>query len=130
MSQRQIPYVVQVKSSTSIHDADALFEQPGPTGKKGRPHTKASYQSAPVQAKNYAAQMARAAFTEVSWRQGSKGLMTSWFAAVRVRPANRNLPKNPDGSLPECWLLIEWPPGAEEPSDYWLSTLEEDTPDR
>ena len=128
LSQRQIPYVVQVKSSTSIHDADALFEQPGPTGKKGRPHTKASYQSAPVQAKNYAAEMPRAAFTEVSWRQGSKGLMSSRFAAVRVRPANRNLPKNPDGSLPECWLLIEWPPGAEEPSDYWLSTLEQDTP--
>lgn len=128
LSQRQIPYVVQVKSSTSIHDADALFDKPAPTGKKGRPHTKASYQSAPVQAKNYAADLPRAAFTEVSWRQGSKGLMTSWFAAVRVRPANRNLPKNPDGSLPECWLLIQWPPGATEPSDYWLATLEEDTP--
>ena len=45
-----------------------------------------------------------------------------------MRPANRNLPKNPDGSLPECWLLVEWPEGASEPTDYWLSTLPPDTP--
>ena len=32
------------------------------------------------------------------------------------------------GSLPECWLLAEWPPGTAEPTDYWLSTLPADTP--
>nr|WP_246349236.1 IS701 family transposase [Nesterenkonia xinjiangensis] len=128
LTDRGIDYVVQVKSSTSIHHADALFEKPSPTGKKGRPHSKASYQSAPVQAKDYAAQMPRTAFTEASWRQGSKATRTNHFAAVRDRPANRNLPRNPDGSLPACWLLIEWPPGAAEPTDYWLATLEEDTP--
>src|SRR5690625_6061498 len=47
-------------------------------------------------------------FEQVSWRQGTKGAMTSRFTAARVRPANRNLPRNRDGSLPECWLLIEW----------------------
>jgi SRSO17 transposase len=24
---------------------------------------------------------------------------------------------------PECWLIAEWPPGAAEPTRYWLSTL-------
>lgn len=48
--------------------------------------------------------------------------------AVRVRPANRKLPKNPDGSLPVVWLLVEWPSRATAPTDYWLSTLPEDTP--
>ncbi|MEO9247473.1 transposase [Citricoccus nitrophenolicus] len=66
-------------------------------------------------------------FQDVSWRQGSRGIMTSRFAALRVRPAGRNLPRNPDGSLPECWLLAEWPTGAAEPTDYWLSTLPADT---
>ncbi|MDT2010196.1 transposase [Rhodococcus opacus] len=28
----------------------------------------------------------------------------------------------------EVWLLAEWPAGADEPTDYWLSTLPEDTP--
>ena len=54
--------------------------------------------------------------------------MTSCFLAIRVRPANRHIPRAADGSLPECWLLAEWPPCADEPSDYWLSTLPPDTP--
>lgn len=126
LTDRGIPYVVQVKASTSVHDAEAMFTKPAPTGKKGRP-AKAAYQGPPVQARQYAADLPGQAFETVSWRQGSKGLMSSRFAAARVRPANRNLPKNPDGSLPECWLLIEWPKDAEAPTDYWLSTLEEDT---
>ena len=47
---------------------------------------------------------------------------------LRVRPANRDIPRAADGSLPECWLLAEWPPGAAEPTDYWLSNLPADTP--
>lgn len=47
---------------------------------------------------------------------------------MRVRPANRNLPKNPDGTLPEVWLLVEWPSHADAPTDYWLSTLPADAP--
>jgi SRSO17 transposase len=54
--------------------------------------------------------------------------MTSHFAAIRVRPANRRIPRAADGSQPECWLLAEWPPEAAEPADYWLSDLPEDTP--
>lgn len=49
--------------------------------------------------------------------------MRSRFLALRVRPANRNIPRAADGSLPECWLLAEWPPCEPEPTDYWLSTL-------
>jgi SRSO17 transposase len=54
--------------------------------------------------------------------------MRSRFLALRVRPANRDLPRNPDGSLDECWLIVEWPPGEREPTDYWLSNLPADTP--
>ncbi len=43
----------------------------------------------------------------------------------RVRTANRNLPCEPDGSLPECWLLIERPDDAAEPTDCWLGALPE-----
>ena len=54
--------------------------------------------------------------------------MRSRFLALRVRPANRDIPRTADGTLPECWLLAEWPPGEAEPTDYWLSTLPADTP--
>jgi len=128
LSQRAIPYLLQVKASTSVHDAAARFEMPAPTGKRGRPFTTASYQSPPVQARAYAEHLPDEAFEQVSWRQGTKGAMTSRFTAARVRPANRNLPRNRDGSLPECWLLIEWPTDADEPTDYWLATLPPETP--
>jgi len=54
--------------------------------------------------------------------------MTSHFLAIRVRPANRDIPRPADGSLLDCWLLAEWPPDADEPTDYWLSNLPADTP--
>jgi SRSO17 transposase len=69
----------------------------------------------------------------VVWRHGSRktagnptATMRSRFLALRVRPANRNIPRNPDGSLPDCWLLTERPTGTAEPTDYWLSTLPTD----
>ncbi|MBB5747971.1 IS701 family transposase [Micrococcus sp. TA1] len=127
LTDRGIGYVVQVKSSTSVHDADAAFEFPAYSG-RGRPPVRASYRPAPVQAKELVTGLGPEAFQEVSWRQGSRGMMTGRFTAVRVRPANRNLPRAPDGSLPACWLLAEWPAGADEPTDYWLSTLPETTP--
>ena len=71
----------------------------------------------------------------VTWRQGTRATkdnpgaaMTSHFLAIRVRPANRDIPRAADGSLPDCWLLAEWPPEADEPADYWLSDLPADTP--
>jgi SRSO17 transposase len=49
--------------------------------------------------------------------------MRSRFPTLRVWPANRAIVRAADGGLPACWLLVEWPPGAPEPTDYWLSTL-------
>lgn len=54
--------------------------------------------------------------------------MKSRFLALRVRPANRDIPLNKDGSLPEAWMLAEWPAHEPAPTDYWLSDLPADTP--
>ncbi|GGV54131.1 hypothetical protein GCM10010293_67880 [Streptomyces griseoflavus] len=58
---------------------------------------------------------------------------------MRVRPAGKAVERPIraaasaeqgwwDGVLPDCWLLIEWPEGAEAPTGYWLSSLPSDTP--
>jgi hypothetical protein len=54
--------------------------------------------------------------------------MTSHFLAILVRPANRDIPRANDGSLPDCRLLAEWPAEAWKPADYWLSALPADAP--
>jgi SRSO17 transposase len=54
--------------------------------------------------------------------------MRSKFLAIRVRPANRDIARAADGSLPDCWLIAEWPPGEPEPVKYWLSNMDTRTP--
>ena len=106
---------------------------PARRGRIGRP-PRSAYPAPPLNLRQLAIAHA-GQIQPVTWRQGTKAakgnpaaLMTSCFAAIRVRPANRDIPRADDGSLPECWLLAEWPPGAEEPAGYWLSTLPPDTP--
>jgi SRSO17 transposase len=57
--------------------------------------------------------------------------LSGHFFALRIRPAGRTvregLPQHGDGVLPDCWLLVQWPPGHDEPTDYWLSDLPTDT---
>jgi SRSO17 transposase len=57
----------------------------------------------------------------VRWREGSKGTMSSRFAAVRVRVAHRDYERR-EAREPE-WLLLEWPLAEKEASRFWLSTL-------
>lgn len=65
----------------------------------------------------------------MTWREGTRGAMTSTFLAIRIRPANVKLRRNdPDGELPVRWLLAERPDGKDAPTDYWISNLPADTP--
>ncbi len=66
------------------------------------------------------------AFHTISWREGTNEPLSGRFAAVRVRHAGGNAGKA--RLRPLQWLLIEWPAGQAEPSNYVLSTLPEDTP--
>ncbi len=129
---RGLRYVLAVKGPTSAQAGEAQPVTPARRGRIGRPPVSAS----PQPAANLR-QLAIASADQiqpVTWQgtRAAKGnpaaSMTSWFLAIRIRPANRDIPRGDDGSLPECWLLAEWPPGADEPADYWLSDLPTGTP--
>ena len=96
---------------------------------------KPRYRQAPVSLRELALAAGRGGFAQVCWRQGTRKTagnptadMASRFALVQVRPANRNNPRNADGSLPLKLALVEWPEHAQEPTDYWLTNLPTDTP--
>ena len=127
-------YAVAVKGTTSAYPHDAVPEMMAYSG-LGRPSV-ARYRARPLTLRQLAIASADM-IPPVTWRQGTKATrdnpdaaMTSHFLAIRVRPANRDIPRAADGSLPECWLLAEWPPEADEPTDYWLSNLPAGHPDR
>ena len=133
LEQRGWRYVVAVKGTTSAHAGDAQPVTRSLGGGPGRPPGPA-YPGPAANLRTLAIANADK-IGPVTWRQGTKATMgnpaasmTSHFLAIRVRPANRDIPRGEDGALPACWLLAEWPPEADEPTDYWLSTLPEDTP--
>ena len=125
-------YVVAVKGTASAYAGAAQPVTPARGSGPGRPR-KPAYPAPAVNLRQLAIAHAGQA-RQVTWRQGTKttkgnpaASMTSWFLATRVRPANRDIPRAEDGSLPDCWLLAEWPPDAGEPTGYWLSNLTADT---
>jgi SRSO17 transposase len=77
-------------------------------------------------------------FRQVTWRQGSKGVMTSRFAVLEVRPSGKEATRTAqeqaggrsrwDGVLPLRTLLVEQPEGTVEPTGYWMSNLPATTP--
>jgi SRSO17 transposase len=128
LDDRQIAYVVQVKSATSAYPERVMPQRPAWSG-RGRPPAARS-RDKPRSLKDLALAAGKRAARGVTWREGSRGRMHSRFLALRVRPANHQLraaAHESDTELAVRWLLIEWPAGAAEPTDYWLSSLPADT---
>ncbi len=58
----------------------------------------------------------------VTWREGTKGPLTSRFARLIVWMAN-GLVQGKTMEVPAEELLLEWPEGDKAPWKYWLSSL-------
>ncbi len=58
----------------------------------------------------------------ITWREGTKGPLSSRFARVVVWMAN-GLVQGKTMEIASDELLIEWPEGDKEPWKYWLSSL-------
>ena len=60
-------------------------------------------------------------FRRVTWRQGTRGKLSSRFAVKRVKVAHD------DGTEPAAreaqWLVLEWPDGETKPTKFFLTTL-------
>jgi SRSO17 transposase len=128
LEEREIDYVLEVKGDLSAYSEDVWPERPEYKG-NGRP-PRARYRQDPSSLKALALAAGEKAAVKVTWREGTRGKMSSRFIALRVRPANIQLRRQAHKSsaeLPVRWLLIEWPPGKDEPTKYWISNLPADT---
>jgi SRSO17 transposase len=123
LTERGLTYMLGANPALTAYRAEAVLVPA--TGR-----AKARYEGSASTLKDIALQIDRDTFTSVTWRKGTKtspvnptAAMSGAFHALRVRPAATIIPRDRDGTLPDCWLLIEWPPDKDEPTDYWLSTL-------
>ncbi len=116
-------YVLGVRSATTVWPPGMAPLPPASWSGRGRQPTRLrrSPEHQPVSVKELALSLPKRAWRTVTWREGSRTELTSRFAARRVRPAHRDTLRSEP--WPEEWLLIEWPRGATEPSQYWLSNL-------
>lgn len=121
-------YSLGVQSSTSLWPPGTSPLPPKPWSGRGRPPTRMrrSPEQKPLSAEKLARSLPPPVWQRVTWRAGTNGLLTSRFAAVRVRPAHRDEQRHEP--RPEEWFLVEWPEGEDAPTKYWLSTLPLETP--
>lgn len=128
LDERQIDYVLDVKGATSALPEDAQPQTPDRAPGAGRPPVP-RYRPPFGSLAALALAAGADALTQVTWREGTHGPMTSRFIALRVRPANIALRRAAaQGELPVCWLLAEWPEHKQAPTGFWLSNLDPDTP--
>ena len=105
---RGLRYGVDVEGRTKVWRIDSL----------GRRNGK------PVSIKKLVKRLGIRKFRRVTWREGTKGEMWSWFATCRVIPWRENrATANPES----VWLLVEWPPNEVSPTKFTLVTLPKST---
>jgi SRSO17 transposase len=121
---RKLDYVVQVSADLTGWTADPHPAEP-PMKRGGNIPRKRFYAEdlPPVRnlcqiAKNLPPQC----WKKITWREGTKGPLSSRFARVIVWMANGLVQGKTMKEQPEE-LLIEWPDGDKTPWKYWLSSL-------
>jgi SRSO17 transposase len=128
LDEREIGYIVQVKGDALAHPSDVTATERVWSG-RGRPPTRTDlrYPHTAVSLAEHIHAAGHAAAVTITWREGTKGTMTSQFVFLRVRPAGHRVTRDDDGTLPERWLIAQWPDQQAEPVKYWLSSLPADT---
>jgi len=130
LESRGLEYVLDVKGTTSAYREEVKPGQPTKPEGRGRPPA-VRYREDPSSLKELALAAGKDTAVTVTWREGTRGKMSSRFLALRVRPANielRRAAHKAGEELPVRWLVCEWPSKAPEPTKYWLSNLPADTP--
>jgi SRSO17 transposase len=116
-----LKYVAGVKTTTTVWAPDNISRPANPGRGRRSSRTVREVESAPISLKKLALALPKSSWRTIRWRAGTNEVLSSRFARVRVRSAHdRNAARE---TVPEEWLLIEWPPGEEAATKFWLSTL-------
>ena len=121
---RELDYVVQVSGELTAWTQDPHPAEP-PMKRGGKTHRKRLYAKELPPARSLcqiAKDLPSESWKLITWREGTKGPLSSRFARVVVWMAN-GLVQGKTMEVPREELLIEWPEGDKGPWKYWLSTL-------
>jgi SRSO17 transposase len=123
----ELEYVLSVSEEVGVFAPETVFEVPAPRrGGSGRQKTRPRPDREPEQIGELIKRLGPEHFKTVTFRDGPDGKrMRSRFCFLRIRAAHewekRSAPRR------EEWLIVEWPKGKDQPTDYWLANLPPDT---
>ena len=119
-------YLVAVSTQVSVYGPETTFAVPARQGPTGPPRSVARPDRKPESVRALAERLPQTAWRTIPCRTTPAGEdVAGRFAFVRVVATH---PVRNDHQPPrQEWLIIEWPAGAEAPTDYWLSNLAADT---
>ena len=121
---RTLDYVVQVSGELTAWTKDPHPAEP-PMKRGGHIPRKRFYAKDfpfPRNLCQIAKELPSGSWKKITWREGTKGPLSSRFARVIVWMAN-GLVQGKTMKEPPQELLIEWPERYKEPWKYWLSSL-------
>jgi SRSO17 transposase len=121
-----IEYVLSIGPECDVFAPDTVFAVPSrKPGSRGPAPSALCTDSQPQSIAELVAGLDRDAWQTVAFRDTNGEQVVSRFAFVRVIAAH---PVTRDRQAPrEEWLIVEWPEGRDEPTDYWISNLPADT---
>lgn len=125
---RNLDYILQVSADLTAWTQDPHPHEP-PMKRGGKIPRKRLYRKdlPPVRSLDQIAKdLPASKWRKITWREGTKGPLSSRFARVVVWMAN-GLVQGKTMQVPSEELLIEWPNGSEAPLKFWLSSLPPDT---
>jgi len=123
LAERKQLFVVGVQNTTTVWVDSGNLNTP-PAGRRGRPRRKPLEVGTPIGVSEVSQSLPQEHWQRVTWREGTKGLMTSRFASLRVLPSHSY---QHGGSKEKIlWLLVEWPENEAAPTKFWLANLPED----
>ncbi|MBI4334128.1 MAG: IS701 family transposase [Chloroflexi bacterium] len=123
LAERKLLFVVGIQNTTTVWTEPVKLVAPS-RGRRGRPRTKPLVAGAPISVAGVSQSWPKERWQYVTWREGTKGPMTSRFAATRVLPSHSYQHGGPKEEV--LWLLAEWPEEEGAPTKFWLANLPED----
>jgi SRSO17 transposase len=121
-----IDYVLSVGPECDVFEPGTVFVvPPRKPGSRGPAPSALRTDTKPQSIAKLVGALDPDAFQAVAFRDTDGEQIVSRFAFLRVIAAH---PVTRDRQAPrEEWLIVEWPEGRDEPTDYWISNLPADT---
>lgn len=126
LTARGLQYVLAVKGESVVWPPESQPRVPRKKTRVGRPRSRYYDRSHPPIAISELAPTLH--FRTVTWREGSRAMQSSRFAAVRIRTAHHHCKGAAPGD--EQWLIAQWFDGESKPTKFWLSNLPNTMPVR